>query len=97
MYRQEYYLDNRDKWLHYNRGVRARLKSWYNEMKTTWQCLHCGDRTDIELHHPDPSLKEYNVSDMVVRGYARERILNEISKCIPLCERCHAKITYHDG
>jgi hypothetical protein len=59
------------------------------EYKKTLQCEACGlsDYRILEFHHVEE--KDSNISDMVCRGYAWNRIEKEIEKCIPLCCNCH--------
>jgi hypothetical protein len=55
-------------------------------------CIECGEIDDRKLlfHHKDPSIKKGNVSTFV--GGSREKLLNEIDKCLILCYNCHAAI-----
>lgn len=42
----------------------------------------------MDLHHVDPSTKEFSVGKGV-RLFGCERLQKEIEKCIPLCAVCH--------
>ena len=70
-----------------------KLKEWWNELKRTQGCAVCGecDPACLDWHHLDPTQKEVHPSDMVRRGWARDRILTELAKCIVLCANCHRK------
>lgn len=54
------------------------------------KCSHC-ERAypDIcfDLHHTDPSQKEFHFNDLGGKCWAR--IEKEVSKCILLCSNCH--------
>jgi hypothetical protein len=55
-------------------------------------CVCCGEKElcCLDLHHRDPSEKEFTISQY--RTIAVERLLEEIKKCIVVCKNCHAKI-----
>lgn len=71
---------------------RQSLRNWINSFKE--QCFKCKTNDKLEFHHIDPREKFKNVSAMASEGYSKKRILDEIEKCIVLCEICHAKLTY---
>lgn len=58
----------------------------------------CGENHPacIEFHHEDRTQKEYSVSSMVCGGWSIKRILEEISKCTPMCSNCHRKLHYDE-
>ena len=60
-------------------------------IKKTLSCT-CGENHPacLEFHHIDPSIKEFEISG-AVRLYGKEKIMNEIAKCIVLCSNCHRK------
>ncbi|UJQ87111.1 HNH endonuclease [Mycobacterium phage Vetrix] len=57
-------------------------------------CVDCGepDRVVLDLDHVR-GVKEYDVSHMVARGFALERIKAEIAKCEVRCANCHRRVT----
>lgn len=57
-------------------------------------CAMCGekDAAVLEFHHLS-SDKEYDISEMVSKGYAWSRILRELKKCQILCANDHRRIT----
>jgi len=73
---------------------KRRDQEWFRSIKSQESCADCGHDVyeDLDYHHIDPSTKITTVSDMVGR-YGRERILQEIDKCIVVCKTCHK--TYH--
>lgn len=56
-------------------------------------CTDCGEDNPIvlEFDHKDPSVKEYNISNMM--GYSWSKIQLEIDKCEVVCANCHRKRT----
>lgn len=81
------------------RRYRDRKSAWYKEYKRTLECQDCGysketndsfSITAIEFHHHNND-KLFNVGEGVFLGYSREKIIDEIKKCMVLCSRCHAE------
>ena len=57
------------------------------------KCKNCNfDKytCSLDIHHLDPSIKDKNFKYM--RGWKKERILNEIKNCVLLCRNCHAAV-----
>ena len=44
----------------------------------------------LDIHHLDPNIKDKDFKNM--RGWSKERILNEIKNCVLLCRNCHAEV-----
>lgn len=58
-------------------------------------CVHClgvYPSPVYDLHHLDPSLKDFQFNNLA--NYTWERILEEADKCILLCANCH-RIEHH--
>jgi len=75
------------------------LRTWYQEeVKTRFQCARCGENhiACIDFHHPTKDKDSVWVSRMPKSGFSRERILQELQKCIPLCANCHRKLHYRE-
>lgn len=96
-YRREWYLRNRDeeiKKARKNNKVRKKeYREWFDAFKKTLQCNRCpeSDFRCLDFHHSDPSKKDITVSAAVSRGWSKDRILEEISKCEVICSNCHRK------
>ncbi|WP_343773037.1 homing endonuclease associated repeat-containing protein [Natronoarchaeum mannanilyticum] len=76
---------------------RAANRAWLYEYKHfNCECERCGEETPacLDFHHPDHVEKEMEVGKMVTYGYSRERLLDEIEKCVVLCANCHRKEHY---
>jgi Zn ribbon nucleic-acid-binding protein len=57
------------------------------------KCIECGydkHTCSLDIHHLDPSIKDKTFRSM--RGWCKERILNEIKNCVLLCSNCHAEV-----
>ena len=60
------------------------------------KCVACGFdkyQSALQVHHLDPSKKDKTFSS--IRGWNKQRILNEIKDCILLCACCHSAV--HSG
>lgn len=67
------------------------LKEFVLNIKKNGLCLKCGfsDYRALQFHHISKEDKQEAISNMVKNGFSKEKILNEISKCILLCANCH--------
>lgn len=72
------------------------ISLWFREVKKSLSCERCGDSHPacLDFHHLDPSEKDFTISMAGGQGYSKNRILNEISKCIVLCSNCHRKLHF---
>jgi len=52
-------------------------------------CKWCGSDEKINIHHVDPTTKVHHA----IWSWAEPRIVEELSKCITICEECH--VTHH--
>lgn len=53
-------------------------------------CGYCKCNDALELHHIDPSKKEFTIQSRVDISW--ERTANELKKCILLCANCHREL-----
>ncbi len=99
-----YDLTPRQRWYYEHRALEVEranrridgIKRWFHELKRDeFDCTDCGegDPACLEFHHPNDD-KTLGVSRMVNDGYSRDRIREEIEKCVPLCANCHARRHY---
>lgn len=84
---------------HVKRKYRDDKLKWFREYKETLVCEGCGYSKDtnrkfsiqaMQFHHHNND-KLFNVSEGVYFGYSKEKIIDEINKCMVLCSRCHAE------
>jgi uncharacterized OB-fold protein len=58
-------------------------------------CSSCGydyNPSSLCFHHVDPSNKEFVLSSRNISRFDEETLLKEASKCILLCQNCHAEL-----
>jgi len=96
VYRNKWYARNRESEIEHVMRRKRELKSWLQTYKKGLRCSVCGEDhpATVEFHHVSDEKKDRAVSQMVVDGLSKERILEEIQKCIVLCSNCHAKVHY---
>jgi len=93
-YRREWYFRNATKAKAKTTLRKKRLLAWFRELKSKLKCSRCSEshQACLDFHHRDPKTKEKEVAATVSNyGWAKERILKEIAKCIVLCANCHRK------
>jgi hypothetical protein len=92
--RRAWYARNKD---HERKNIKRRrqgLVDWLREYKKNLSCSRCVENHPacLDFHHMDGEQKEANISQAIrVKGWSKERILQEIAKCIVLCSNCHRK------
>jgi 5-methylcytosine-specific restriction endonuclease McrA len=94
---QRWYYKNREHRIRIKETRRNELKRWFYELKRDeFCCLRCGeDRSPaLDFHHEEKTGRE--VAEMVNDGFSKERITQELERCIVLCANCHRK-EHHDG
>jgi hypothetical protein len=96
-YRRKWYYKNKEHAIQEVERYRRERKIWFETFKSTLKCTKCGesDPVCLDFHHVDPLEKDFAVSHMYATMYSKERILEEIDKCIVLCANCHRKLYYH--
>ena len=52
-------------------------------------CQDCGSAEDLHFHHVDPSTKVRPVAYYAGTPASVERLMEEIEKCVVVCETCH--------
>ncbi|MEF8855719.1 MAG: hypothetical protein V5A24_09555 [Haloarculaceae archaeon] len=74
---------------------RQRHRRWLEALKRESDgCRDC-DATDpvcLDYHHLDSGEKTKAINEMVLYGFSKSRISEEISKCVLLCANCHRKV-----
>ncbi len=77
------------------RGERKRAR--YDKIlayKALKGCCRCpeDDPVCLDLHHSDPTTKEFAVSAAVARDTPWNKIEEEMTKCVVICANCHRKL-----
>lgn len=60
-------------------------------------CQVCGYnkcQDSLELHHIDPSVKEFGLGAIRANPIAWHKIVDELRKCVLLCANCHREVHY---
>jgi len=80
------------------RARKQEIKQWYDDLKKTFKCKKCGEDKFymLDLHHRDPSEKEYALGVALGRGWSKAKILKEIAKCDVLCSNHHRELHYNE-
>ena len=94
---QRWYYKRREHRVEVKDERRTRLQRWFYELKRDEiECTRCGEGRPraLDFHHPGE--KEHVVSKMIADGYSKQRVLEEVDRCIPLCVNCHRK-EHYDG
>jgi hypothetical protein len=71
---------------------RRRTRRWLaGEKRRRGGCRDCEtiDPPCLDVHHIDPEGKTMAVNKMVLYGYSRSRIQDELASCVVLCANCH--------
>lgn len=76
---------------------RKKLKERYLEWKRSQWCWVCTETASecLDLHHLDPTQKDFEVSKLASSCGSWKKIEQEIAKCAVLCSNCHRKV--HSG
>lgn len=109
---KERYLNNKEYYLQYQREYRKKNKELLKEKARNKRknrldefisllgnkCAHCGHSFDsicYDFHHINPSEKEFTIGENML--LSKERMLNEVKKCILLCSNCHRLVHKNNG
>lgn len=93
---RNHYNTNKQRYIDQALKYKREYVAWYKAVKSELKCEHCGEDhpATLDFHHPDPSIKEGEVSQMIVSMASKQTVLEEIAKCIVLCSNCHRKEHY---
>lgn len=93
---RKHYNTNKQRYIDQALKYKREYVAWYKAIKSKLKCEHCGEDhpATLDFHHPDPSIKEGEVSQMVVSMASKQIVIEEIAKCIVLCSNCHRKEHY---
>lgn len=84
-----------------DRRKRKELRGWYIDYKSHLKCSVCGENhpATLEFHHKDPATKILEIGTMVssVPKFSKEKILDEINKCLVICSNCHKKLHWKES
>ena len=71
-------------------------KQWVSSIKEQCKCAKCGEKRSylLDFHHLDPTQKDSTVARLTSSSSSKQRIQEEIDKCIVLCANCHREFHY---
>ena len=89
------YIENKDYKNELRNKRNKNIRLWYRNLKNN-PCTDCNKIFHFSAMHYDhiEDNKIFNVANLIVRGFKRETIQNEIDKCELVCANCHALRTY---
>lgn len=94
-FRKIHYENNKDKVFKQVSIRRSAYKEWYKSLKDK-PCMDCGEKYPyyvMDFDHREN--KEFSLSNCVMKGHNKEKILKEISKCDLVCANCHRERTHN--
>lgn len=75
---------------------KVRIEQTLLDIGVVWKCVRCGYdkcKASLDFHHTNPSEKEFVIASRW--SISKERLTEEVNKCIILCKNCHGE--YHAG
>lgn len=88
---QYYWCERKESQKEYNRKRIDEISSWVDNIKSKSGCVVCDidDPVVLDFHHIDK--KNVSVGDLVSSGAGRDKISEEIEKCVVVCANCHRR------
>jgi hypothetical protein len=96
-YDAEYWRRTRERRIRMRKSRRRDLVAWSRTLKEGVPCADCGGvyhPAAMQWDHGHRADKLDDVSNLVRRGFSREAIAAEVSKCELVCANCHAVRTF---
>lgn len=91
---KNHYQKNKEKYIEKANRHKERMKLWFEEeFKDILFCVKCGEkeRCCLDFHHLNPREKDDVIAHMIKRC-SKDKIRQEVAKCIVVCANCHRKI-----
>ena len=94
--RKNHYLQNKEKVFQAVVDRRQDLRDKLWEYKCAHPCVDCGetDARMLEFDHLPEHTKEFNISEMIARGFSWSKVIKEIEKCEVVCANHHRVRTH---
>jgi hypothetical protein len=92
-YRRKYYIRNKDREKDYAKKWRQGFQDIINEYKLNGRCVKCGENhpATLDFHHTTNE-KNFEIANAArIVGITKEKLIEEITKCVILCSNCHRK------
>lgn len=80
-----------------------KVKKWRRKTKEMiiesmgGECICCNYKLcqqAMELHHLDPSEKDFRIASMLANPKSWDKIVKELRKCVLICNRCHTELHF---
>lgn len=55
-------------------------------------CGYAVCKDALELHHLDPSKKEFTLAEAIANGAGRKKLFPELEKCVLMCSNHHKEV-----
>lgn len=96
-YRKKHYEDNKLKYIGKAKKFTKGCVEWFAELKDSLNCERCPENRPwvLDFHHKNPAEKDTEVSLLVRKGN-KQKVLDEMAKCIVLCANCHRDLHYQE-
>lgn len=87
----------KEKYREYDRNRKEKNRKWLQSIKEKLSCSKCDEKRwwVLDFHHLDPTQKENSISNLLIR-FNKNKIIEEIDKCIVLCANCHRDLHYQE-
>lgn len=91
--RNKYYENNKTEEKQRTKSFKISKRKWYTELKEKLSCP-CGEKhiAVLQFHHLNPEEKDFEISLAIGKNWSKQRIIDEMKKCIILCANCHLKL-----
>lgn len=98
-YQREWYKKNKERVLKQQSDRRLEKREIVSNYKKLHPCTKCGENRYyvLDFHHLNGDDKEYAVSKLMKGGLRKERLLNEMKKCVILCANCHRELHHNSA
>jgi len=95
---RKYYDENKEKHREVTaarrKRQRKRIRGFINSIKELNPCP-CGEPTFVCLDFHHLTGKDIGIAELTNQAWAKEKMLEEMRKCVILCSNCHRK--HHSG
>lgn len=97
IYAKKHYEKNKQTIIKKAAVSRKIQKAWFVNYKKQLSCVTCGydHPAALDFHHVERKTTNRKVHNLVKDGHSKNRILEEIDKCVVLCSNCH-RVHHHD-
>lgn len=92
--KKDYRENNRKETFSERAKVRAKqIRDLLEKIRKHNGCVFCDESETccLDFHHLDPSQKDQSIS-YLSHAKSKERMLNEMKKCVVVCSNCHRKV-----